>query len=79
MYFSFVVVVLRTSTGRLPGAFLFRIALFAGFARLCGFDAALVIAFFARGFGFFAAVFSASNARAGQESHSAAEGGECFD
>ena len=55
------------------------IALFAGFARLCGFDAALVIAFFARGLGFFAAGFSASNARAAQESHSAAEGGECFD
>jgi len=79
MYFPLLLLFYGPPQGRLLGAFLLRIALFAGFARLCGFDAALVIAFFARGLGFFAAGFSASNARAAQESHSAAEGGECFD
>ena len=51
--------------GRLLAAILLRIAFLAGFARFCGFDAALIIAFFAGGFGFFAAGFSPSNARAG--------------
>ena len=59
----------------LLAVFFLRIALFTRLAVFGGFDAAFVSAFFAGGFGFFAAGFSASKAHAGEKSYGAGNSG----
>jgi hypothetical protein len=58
--------------------FFLGIALLAGLAFFGSLDAALMSAFFAFGFGFFAAGFSLSKAQAGHERRHAEHSSECF-